>query len=412
MSRPSRSLYHLILLGCLAAGATAHADDEPARLKLSGFGTLGIGYHGSDGLEYRRTTDQSAGVQGGRPDLGTDSVLGVQLNASLTDQFDAVIQAVSRRRSDSSANPDITWAFLRYSPDESLEVRLGRVGTAAQINSDSRLIGYSFLPVRLPPEVLGIAPQDHVDGIDVTYRRPIGDTLFSIRGFLGYQTAHIHSSGLSARVPSNEVAGLIFGAVRGDLQLRVVAGAARVKNNGDAQALLDGLRATGMSQAIAAAARLDIAGRMIHFASADVSYERGPWRLIGSSFWQMAPDDSSLLVPIRSAYFLAGYRIGDFTPYASAARSATSGRTLTTGLPPVPALIPLDQGATAAVAAAQCNQRSVAIGVRWDFATNRALKFQVDRVHADESPLIRDFQTPARDQRQLTLISATLDFVF
>lgn len=412
MPRPYRSLSRLILIGCLAAGVTAYADDEPARLKLSGFGTLGIGYHGSDGLEYRRTTDQSQGVRGGHPDLGTDSVLGVQLNASLTDQFDAVIQAVSRRRSDSSSNPDITWAFLRYSPDESLEVRVGRVGTAAQINSDSRLIGYSFLPVRLPPELLGIAPQDHVDGIDVAYRHPMGDVLLSIRGFLGYQTAHVHSNGLSLRVPANEVAGLILGAVHGDLQLRVVAGAARVKNNGDGQALLDGLRATGMSQAISAAARLDMAGRMIHFASADVSYERGALRLAGSAFWQMAPEDSATLVDIRSAYVLAGYRIGEFTPYVSAARSATSGVALTTGLPPVPALIPLDQGAAAAVAGSQCNQRSVAIGVRWDFATNRALKFQVDRVHAAESPLVRDLQTPARDQRQLTLISATLDFVF
>ena len=85
MTRPFRSLSRLILLGCLSVGGTAYADDAPSRLKLSGFGTLGIGYHGSDGLEYRRTTDQSQGVRGGHADLGTDSVLGVQLNASLTD---------------------------------------------------------------------------------------------------------------------------------------------------------------------------------------------------------------------------------------------------------------------------------------------------------------------------------------
>lgn len=412
MPRPPRTLSRLILLGCLAAGVTAHADDEPARLKLSGFGTLGIGYHGSGDLEYRRTTDQSQGYRGGHPNLGTDSVLGVQLNATLTDQFDAVIQAVSRRRYDSSSNPDITWAFLRYSPDESLEVRVGRVGTAAQINSDSRLIGYSFLPVRLPPELLGTAPQDHVDGIDIAYRHPMGDTLFSLRGFLGYQTAHVHSNGLGRPVPANEVAGLILGAVQGDLQVRVVAGAARVKGNADAQAILDGLRATGISQAISAAARLDLAGRMVRFASADASFERGSLRLAGSAFWQMAPEDSATLVDIRSAYLLAGYRIGDFTPYVSMARSATSGVTLDTGLSPVPALTALDQAAVATAAASQCDQRSLALGMRWDFATNRAFKFQVDRVHAGLSPLVRDLGAPPQGPRQLTLFSATLDFVF
>lgn len=85
---------------------------------------------------------------------------------------------------------------------------------------------------------------------------------------------------------------------------------------------------------------------------------------------------------------------------------------LTTGLPPVPALTLLDQAATAAVSGAQFNQRTVGVGVRWDFAPDRALKFQVDRVHAGLSPVVRDLGTPARDQRNLTLFSATLDFVF
>jgi len=412
MRRTSRSLSLLGLLGCLAAGVAAHADDEPARLRLSGFGTLGAAYHTGNGLEYRRTTSQSQGVRGGRLDLGTDSVLGAQMNARLTDQFDAVIQVVSRQQSDSSWNPEINWGFLRYNPDESLEVRVGRVGAATQLNGDSRLIGYSFLPVRAAPELLGMNPHEHLDGFDVAYRRPVGDTLFSIKGFLGYQSAHIHSNGHRVRIPSNEVGGVIFGAVHGDFQLRFVTGAARVKNNGDGQAVIDGLRATGMSQASAAADRLDSAGRVVRFGAADLAFERGPLRLLGSVFWQSAPDDAAALVDTRSAYFLAGYRLGNLTPYFSAARATTSGVSLTTGLPPVPGLMLLDQAATAAVTASQFNQRSVALGVRWDFATNRALKFQVDRVHAGLSPLVRDLATPARDQRTLTLFSATLDFVF
>lgn len=412
MTLSSRPLFRLCLLGWLAAGSAAHAEDDPARFTLSGFGTFGAAYHASDGLEYRRTIDQSQGARSGRLDLGTDTVLGIQLNARLTERFDAVIQAVSRGQANSSWSPDLTWAFLRYSPDESLEVRVGRVGTASHINSDSRLIGYSFLPVRAAPELLGAAPQDHIDGIDVALRRPVGDTLFSLRGFLGYQTASVHSNGRSLRNPTNDVVGLIFGAVHGDLQLRVVTGAARVKNNGDGQALVDGLRATGMPQALAAAARLDMSDRTIHFGSADVSFDRGPLRLLGSAFWQTAPDDAALLVDTRSAYFLAGYRFGNFTPYFSAARATTSGVTLTTGLPPVPALTLLDQAVSAAVAGSQLHQRSIALGIRWDFAANRALKFQVDRVHAGLSPLVRALETPAREPRQLTLLSATLDFVF
>lgn len=414
MALQSRTLVILAAatIACLATAATGRADDEPPRFKLGGFGSLGAAYHGSDGLEYRRVVDQPYGARGGRLDPGLDSVLGVQLNARLTEQFDAVIQAISRRHSDNTWDPGLSWAFLRFSPDESLHLRVGRLGVDSQLNGDSRLIGYSNLAVRPSPELFGANPQDYVDGIDIAWRHPVGETLLSAKAIYGYQAAHVHSNGRQVRIPSNDVGALILGAMHGGLQLRFVYGAARVKNNGDAQALVDGLRATGMAQAVAAAARLDNAGRMTQFGAADAGFDHGPLRLLASVFWQTAPEDAALLVDTRTAYFLAGYRIRAWTPYVTAARTTTSGVSLTTGLPPGPALTPLDQAATAAVSGAQFNQRTAGVGVRWDFAPDRALKFQVDRVHAGLSPVVRDLDSPPRDQRNLTLFSATLDFVF
>lgn len=412
MPPTSHCLCALAASALIVACAPAHAEDDVPRLRLSGFGTLGATYHGSDGLEYRRSLDQAGGSRGGHLEFGVDSIIGAQINARLSDQFDAVLQAVSGRRPDNTWDPDISWAFLRFSPDESLQLRVGRVGTEPQLNGDSRLIGYSYLPVRLSPELFGTAPQDHLDGFDIAYRHPVGDWLLSVKGFAGYQTVHVNSAGRNVRVPSNDVAGLIFGAMFDDVQVRFVTGVAHTKNNGDAQAIVDGLRATGMPQAVAAARRLDNSDRLVRFGAADIGYEHGPLRLIGSVFWQTVPDDAALLVDTRSAALVAGYRVNAFTPYFTAGRATTSGVTFATGLPAGPALTPLDQAATGAVNGAQFSQRSFGLGVRWDFATDRALKLQVDRVHVGQSPLVRDTRAAPQDAIALTLVSATLDFVF
>lgn len=400
---------------CTAAlCASAWADDAPGPLRLGGFGTVGASYHGTEGLDYRRSLDQSYGARGGRLDAGLDSVFGLQLNLTVSESVEVVAQGVTRRNPDNTWEPSLNWAFLKFSPDDSWSVRVGRVGVETSHNSDSRLIGYSYLPVRPTPELLGSTPQDWLDGFDVLYRRPLGEALFSAKAFHGYQAARVNGgAGAGAvRIPENDVTGLFFGVIAGDLHVRFGGGIARIKNNGDSQPLIDGLRATGLPSALAAAHQLDSKNRVVRFGLVDVALERGPWRLYGAMFRQDAPDDSVILVDTRSLSALAGYRLGDFTPYATAAHVTTSPTAFATGLPAFAPLDALDRAAVATADGAQFSQRSFGLGVRWDFAPNRALKFQVDRVHAGISPLVRDAFAPPRNERALTLLSFTFDFVF
>jgi len=392
--------------------ASVWAGDAPAPFRLGGFGTVGASYHGTEGLDYRRALDQSYGARGGRLDAGLDSVFGLQLNLTVSESVEFVTQGVTRRNADNTWEPSLNWAFLKFSPDDSWSVRVGRVGIATSQNSDSRLIGYSYLPVRPMPELLGSTPQDWLDGFDVLYRRPVGDVLLSAKAFHGYQAARVHGGSGAVRIPENDVTGLFLGLIAGDVQVRFGGGIARIRNNGDTQPLIDGLRATGLPQAIVAAHQLDSKDRMVRFGLVDVALERGPWRLYGALFRQDAPDDSVILVDTRSMSALAGYRLGDFTPYATAARVTTSRTAFATGLPAVAPLDALDRAAVATADGAQYSQRAIGFGVRWDFAPNRALKLQVDRVHAGVSPLVRDAQVPPRNERALTLLSFTFDFVF
>lgn len=307
--------------------------------------------------------------------------------------------------------PRLTWGFVRYSPDEVVQLRIGRLGLDSTINADSRLIGYSYLPVRPSPEVLGQTLLDSVDGADLALRHPVGPGLASLKLFYGKMQGHVFSNGLDFKLPGSDGGGAILGYTQGGLQLRSIVGGVRMRDNGELQPLIDGLRATPFPTAVDAARRLDNRGRKMSFAAIDVAYDKGPLLLQAS--WIGRRSERDWTIPgAHAEWLLGGYRIGEFTPYASYARVKSHVRDFSTGLPPFPGLIQLDQAAVAAAHGNDFNQRSLGAGVRYDFAPKFALKFQVERVRASRSPLVQDLGRAPRESRQLTLFSIALDFVF
>ena len=58
------------------------------------------------------------------------------------------------------------------------------------------------------------------------------------------------------------------------------------------------------------------------------------------------------------------------------------------------------------------DQRSVSLGVRYDPRPGLALKAQVERVIAGQSPVVDDLRDPSNERRRLTLFSVALDFAF
>jgi len=96
-------------------------------------------------VSYRRTLQHPHGAEAGKLTFGQDSIVGAQLNGRANEQIEAMVQGVSRWRDNNNWLPEITWGYLRLNVDDALVGRLGRVGADAQINSESRLIGYASL---------------------------------------------------------------------------------------------------------------------------------------------------------------------------------------------------------------------------------------------------------------------------
>ena len=141
-------------VGALPAMAEPAAN-EYLPVAFRAFGTLGIAHTQGDGAGFIRDMSQPKGADNRGLDWQLDTRLGVQANLKVSDDFEAAAQIVSRYRNDNNFQPEPTWAYLKYSLNDTADIRVGRVGFDAFLSADSRDVGYSFLWVRPPVDYYG-----------------------------------------------------------------------------------------------------------------------------------------------------------------------------------------------------------------------------------------------------------------
>ncbi len=186
----------LAWLWLIASINPASALDLPAQDEtffLNGFGTLGGVYSSSDQASFIRDKSQPNGARGGLF-WETDSRLGIQARWKPRDDFETMLQVVSKYRYDGSYRPTLTWGFLKYAFTPDVELRAGRLGFDIYLNADSSDVGYSYLWVRPPVEYYAPIYYTHFDGLDLTVRQAIGDGVLKGKLFGGQTDETIASS--------------------------------------------------------------------------------------------------------------------------------------------------------------------------------------------------------------------------
>jgi hypothetical protein len=402
-----------ILMAGMAALATAPAvaaDLGDSRFALRGFGTAALTTQDSDDLEFRRHAGQPIGLESGRVDLFTDSIAGAQVNFRAGTDVDMVLQAVTRLNVDGDWHPSITQAFVRYSSDESLTLRAGRIGFDIYLLAESRQVGYSYVPLRPSVEFYGLLANDSIDGGDVSYTRRIGPGLVRGRLFAGRGSDEMAFPDGGNQAIESEVLGASFDYIVGGWTARIAGGRWRYDVNPDAPMLVQALRMTGTSQALAVAAQLDQPTFKTLGVQFGVAYDEGP--LKAQLMWSVLDSDPIFGPDTRGLYAFAGYRLGPWTPYASFSRSRDVAPVVSTGLPDLPEFAPLEQAVLDMQYGARTTQRTASLGVRYDVARNIDLKLQVDRARIQDSALVFDRRMGPREDADMTVIALALDFVF
>jgi len=415
-ARRGRSLaVSLLALGLtLGAGARAQDSTGPAPTwSLSGFGTLGAVHSSEPNADYTASVLKSSGAGATRRwSMDVDSRLGMQLDLAFDKRWSAVLQVVSEQDLNNSYRPRVEWANVKYQATPELALRVGRIALPMFLSAEYRKVGYVYPWVRPPVEGYGALPFTSSDGVDANYRWSLGPVRNTTQVFYGHADEPLIAP---MRAYGRRVTGLANIADWGALSVRAsVIGVEATTTLG--QALFDALRAAGPAgTALAQAYAID--HKHLHVASIGVNYDPGRWFLMAEA---SRTHSDSLLGATRSAYVSAGWRHGDFTPYATWSRVAAAGPTSTPGLPLAglpPALARqaavLNAGLNALLATIP-QQDSASVGLRWDLHADMALKLQYDRVRphgGSRGTLIN--QTPGFESGGTAHVaSVALDFVY
>lgn len=393
----------LVLLAAMGTAVQAQETVGPDQsFTLRGFGTVGYAQSSNANGEFLRDLSQPNGVSN-NGSLLIDSILGLQVNYRASESLELVAQAVSHQRYDGSFTPELTWAFAKYDLSPRVSFRLGRIGTEFLMQSDSRMVGYSYLSVRPPVNFYGGVPINYADAADVQLRLPLADGVLKGSLFLGEAREKLPPYD----VDGSPVRAGSIGYDKGPVQLRLIHAESDLANS-----VLDlaPLRAQLANMgAVSAAQALDMKGTLSAYDSVGVAYDDGDWQL--QAALNSITHGTVLTENSRAGYFTVARRMGNVSPYLGYAWTKSSAKSLDTGLAG-PAAPLLNATVDAVLKRSHQDQQTTTLGLRWDFARNLDLKAQFDFVHGDPtSTLLYDNLQSGWDGRT-TVFSLSMDFVF
>lgn len=400
------------LLALTMTGAAQAAEDTPD-WKLSGFGTLGAAHSSERHADYSSSAMKGDGAgRTHRWSPHVDSKLGAQVDLRVDARWSAVLQVVTEQRLDYSYRPRVEWANVKYQATPELALRFGRIALPMFVAADYRKVGYAYPWVRTPVEIYGVVPLSSSDGADLTWRWNGESLRGTTQAFIGRTDMALYDG---ARLRGSGIAGLSHTLELGDLSMRASLLTTRLTVSLYPE-LFAGLRAFGeQGQAVADAIATE--RKRASAASIGMNYDPGRWFLLAEASHYRV---DSFLGTSNSVYASGGYRHGAFTPYLGYARiwgrkpDGPHAIALDGMAPPLAtAAAALNEG-VAAMLRTIASQSTVTAGLRWDLASNVALKLQYDRVtpRAGSRGTMMNLGPAFRSGRTAHVASATVDFVF
>lgn len=405
------TLWRLSPLALAVIGFAAHAQEAAkadSMFSLSGFGTVGA--VGTDTSEARY-------VVSGQPRGATkswsgdvDTKLGVQVNAKLNSMFSATAQVLSKQNGDGSYQPELEWAFGKAQITPALSLRLGRMGAPFFAVSDFRDVGYANTWLRPPQDVYGQVPVSHFDGGDVSYQTNLGSATVNLQLYGGKSKAVFEGVdikmdalvGVNATVELDGGITLRAGHMQGDLTVE----SASLKQ------LVAALRAVPVPGVPSVGNQMDATKKKATFTGFGVTLDQGNW--LAMAEYTMRRTES--YVPDTDGWYATlGYRLGKFTPYVTISdltqKSSNVDNTIPLGLSPQ--LNGLKALVDATLRSQSNEQKTNAVGVRWDAYRNVAVKGQFEQIKTDGPGL---FASPSAaftaGKNTVQVYSVAVDFVF
>lgn len=302
-------------------------------------------------------------------DFKDESLFALQVRGDLNDQWSATAQIVARGRDD--FDPEFAWAYVGWNGGNGWSAKAGRQRVPFFRYSDFLEVGYAY-PWLRPPHAVYNATFSNYDGLSASYAFGSGDWFSNIGVIGGKNDQSLTISNLPATQELGSLVGIYADTTYADwLTLR--ASYLQADVSVDAQALnplLGALRGNGFGNVAEALDFTEDHGRFIGLAA---EVNKGNWLLIGE--WTDTKIDDTYYGDRTQYYITGGYRFGAWMPSVTwARRDNDAKRGIVALLPNVPPLAGLRAATAGVVLSEDLDATYWSYGLRWDVATNVALK--------------------------------------
>jgi hypothetical protein len=372
------------------------------------FGSLIGSYHNNGDLTLKRDLTQHDGIEAYRFDAISNSLIGGQITYNFNHQFSATTQMVSRNNVWDNWQPQVVSAFVKYTPNDPLQLRFGRMPINTLIGGDSIYVGYAINNIMPPGELFGFGDRKSYDGMDIDYRWPLAGGIASIR--MGYG----QSVGLSPATQDGYSDGTdaMFTTLewqKDTLQIRL--GCNRFLTNTDTlDTLSNNLAQIPLGNAQLRAQQINAHKKYANnLFGISAKYEINRWEMLGA----FIPFNASAFPEShgKAVMLLLSHNMNQFTPYASFSLidRQQDGNDLALNLPA--SFAALNNAYTILANSQNFRQSTLSIGLRYDINEHYDIKLQLDQVRSNNSPILGASSANPKDEN-MTVFNIGLDFLF
>lgn len=385
----------------LAVAASVSMNAQ-ADVRINGFANLTAGI---------TTDDVDLFGQGDSIDFSNGSLFALQVSGDVSDKLTATAQIVARGAEDYSG--EFEWAYLSYAVDDNSVLTAGRFRLPVFRYSASLDVGYSYHWISAPQTVYDVA-FNNLNGIRYDYSNYVDDFEYLFQFSYGnYEddiaggtnsgsdvvllSAEGNYNGFKGRIVwgrgMNQFSSPTYDAIVSGFDAQINAAAAQFGLSLDLSNLYNDLEIN------------DDEGV---FLGLGLEYDNFDWFFSGE--WTRVELEDSFSPTDTAYYVTAGMRLGKWTPhFTHQARDGRGEIKFADSFAGIPA--PFQPGVLAFTTGLQENffedYAITTIGVRYDAATNVAIKAEVSKYDNKIEPQIN-----AEDASDTTLLNVSVNYVF
>lgn len=383
-------------------------------INFSGFGTLGVILSDSSLHGFRLDVSRDNGIYSGDTGFKEGSLLGAQLELSLSDQWQFIGQFVYKDRTEQSFENSVELAFLRFNPSPAWSIRAGRMGLDLFMMTEYRNIGFAYPWTHPPTEFYGIIPNENLEGVDVTYTHTVNKHLLRTKIYYG------KSDGVVATdysITDTNIENIYGVSVEYELEHQLFRfNYTQATAIGSESAEIKYLQQQLLSipsfiwpEAKFAASALTIDGLTFDYATLGYRFDNSTW--LAQAEVAVIKSDGAAVDQVNNGYVYLARHFHPHTFYLGFSVTDSPYRSFAINQPEP--FQPLAQIVEQSMNFFATKQQTYSMGWRWDFTENFSSKIQWDltSVTKDRDTLwLNDFHPS--ESETINIFSANISFVF